>query len=207
MTTSEWIETTTPLFENGPSVDDLQADDGPWRIRRELIDYYLTAVGDGPSRQDINRHEENLDAGRKALLRDMARQDAGEPPLWSKDHAMMWPQRARDLGAITIDDERQLANPSTGWPYPEMVSLLAYSMHLDYREQAARQLKADTFREVLERQAIKCALCGDTAHGGGDICSTCRPIVAHARLLRTAEERIGKHTRLEHAMQYLEETS
>ena len=196
---------TTPLYENGPTVDDLQADGNPWRIPHELLDDYIEAVGPGPSRKLINHHEANLDDVRKATLRDVARADCGEPPLWPEQHTMMWPERAREVRAIPIVNPRDFANPSTGWPYPAMVNLLAFSLHLDYREQALNRRKNRIIAEQAEARRVYCALCGNEAHGGGDICGTCRPIVDYARLLRTANEKLGKHTRLEHAMSYLED--
>ena len=196
---------TTPLYDNGPSIDDLNADGSPWRIPLDLIDDYLEAVGPGPSRQLINQHEANLDGVRKATLRDIARMDCGEPPLWPEQHVMMWPDRAREVGAISIRDPRDYANVSTGWPYPEMVNLLAFSLHLHYREQALNRRKQRIAHERLEAARVYCALCGDQVFGGGDICHTCRPIIAHAQLLKCANEQIGKHTRIEHAMNYLEE--
>ena len=107
---------TTPLYDNGPSIDDLNADGSPWQIPLDLIDDYLEAVGPGPSRQLINQHEANLDDVHKAALRDVARMDCGEPPLWPEQHVMMWPERAREVGAIPIRDPRDYANPATGWP-------------------------------------------------------------------------------------------
>ena len=194
---------TEPLYQGGPTVDDLHAGDTIWSIPLEALDYYLDAVGAGPDRQLTRRHEDLARHG-GVNLRDTARTIAGLPPLWNQREVDLSPDAARQARAV-ITDSRAIADPRYGWP-GDIPDLVGFSLHLHYRERAMQQLQQAQLLDTINANTIHCALCGDPAPGGGDLCATCRPVVDHAQLLATCNEKLNGRTRLEHAMSYLEQT-
>ncbi len=203
---STTIDTTRPLFESGPTIDDLHADDTVWHIGADLVDDYLEQLGDGPDRKQVRRAEQRCEHSMWTLgLRDGARAQAGLIPIMTKNQAAAHPLAGTYQIQVEQVSDLDYYDRRFGWPGDRVPDFVAYTIHLDTLEAVARAQRQRQRNAAMDRRLTPCVVCGD--HTANLTCDTCRPILAHARLIATAEQPIdGKRTRLDAALDYARNT-
>ena len=200
---STTIDTTRPLFEHGPTIDDLHADDTVWHIGADLVDDYLEQLGDGPTRKQVRRAEQRCeDPFWKLSLRADARTRAGLIPIMTRQQYLASPLAATYSDAAEQVADHDYYSSNYGWPgHGRAPDPIAYTIHHDTLEAVARVQRHRQRDAAMDRRLTPCVVCGD--HTANLTCDTCRPILAHARLIATAEQPIdGKRTRLDAALEY-----
>ena len=195
---------TTPLYQDGPSVDDLHADDTVWHIGADLIDDYLEQLGDGPDRKQVRRAEQRCEDPAWVLgLRHEARARAGLLPIMTNQQYLASPLAATSSHTSLEEvSDHDYYNPRYGWPgHDRAPDPIAYTIHHDTLEAVARVQRHRRSDAAMDSHLRPCVICGDRQLN--ESCNTCRPILQHARLIATAEQPIdGKRTRLDAALDY-----
>ena len=204
---STTIDITKPLFENGPSIDDLHADI-IWKVQDDDIEDYLDQLGDGPDRKQVRRAEQRCeDPFWKLGLRADARRRAGLLPIMTSQQYLASPLAATySSDAVEQVADHDYYNPNYGWPgHGRAPDPVAYTIHSDTLEAVARVQRHRRSDAAMDRRLTPCVVCGDRVLYL--TCDTCRPILQHARLIATAEQPIdGKRTRLDAALDYARST-
>ncbi len=194
---------TTPLYQDGPSVDDLHADI-IWKVQDDDIDDYLEQLGDGPDRKQVRRAEQRCEDPAWVLgLRADARHRAGLLPIMTNQQYLASPLAvtySSDAAERVADHDYY--NTRYGWPgHDRAPDPVAYTIHSDILEAVARVQRHRNFHDAIDRHRTPCVVCGDRVTNL--TCDSCRPILQHARLIATAEQPIdGKRTRLDAALDY-----
>ena len=199
---STTINTATPLFEHGPTIDDLHADDTVWHIGADLVDEYLEQLGNGPDRKQLKRAEQRCEHSMWPLgLRDGARAEAGLVPIMTQNQAAAHPLAATWQMKVEQVSNVDYFNPRFGWPGDQSPDFVAYTIHCDTLEAVARVQRQRQRDAAMDRRLTPCVVCGlRVLHL---TCDACRPILEHARLIATAEQPIdGNRTRLDAALDY-----
>ncbi len=194
---------TTPLYQDGPSVDDLHADI-IWKVQDDDIDDYLEQLGDGPDRKQVRRAEQRCEDPAWVLgLRADARHRAGLLPIMTNQQYLASPRAATySTDAVDRVDDHDYYNPRYGWPgHDRAPDPVAYTIHSDILEAVARVQRQRQRDAAMDRRLTPCVVCGlRVLHL---TCDACRPILQHARLIATAEQPIdGNRTRLDAALDY-----
>ena len=201
---SSTLDTATPLFENGPTIDDLHADDTVWHIGAELADDYLEQLGDGPTRKQLKRAEQRCeDPSWVRGLRADARARAGLHPIMTNQQYRASPLAAQYSDAAEKVADHEYYSSNYGWPgHGRAPDPIAYTIHSDILEAVARVQRQRNLHDAIDRRLTACVVCGDRTQGL--TCATCQPILQHARLLELCQQKHDGHTLLDHAKRYLE---
>lgn len=202
MTTA--LDVTAPLYEDGPSIDDLQANGSPWAVRSELIEPYIEAASSIGRDEwaEVSRILRNSSS--TIGYRDLAADAAGQPITTLRF--------GRHDGSVITErtvDDRDFWNPASLWP--DGIEPEAWILHAAVLIPRARRIHADAVAQTVGADLVlayaTCAACGESRpdletepiERDGAIERVCRPCHATYSLVlldRQASERLdGRRTR------------
>jgi len=171
------------LYENGPTVEDITTTPSAWHVPEHLRDAYLDAAAN-------ITHDQITEADRRSrpveenmwlvLVRDVARNLAGEPPLNRRD--------------------ANTANGLLGWPTG--VTVRGYVLHtllLGVADEATEVARNRALAAAQWRTTHTCRVC-DTldetvSKGWCDQCANARLAVFLDDIHDAAAEKVGRKTR------------